>query len=387
LKRVNFLIAMAGFASCVALPARGDEVDPTLYHRYSLFPARTAVSTQAAELPRRPKVAWKLRVAGGIAEPPTVSPEGSVLLALSTPILTQYDARGRLEFSARLGASAAATSPIVLGDGRRLVLTEAAEAICFSRRGVFLSRKALPFGALDATTSIAPMPDGGLLLASGRRVVRLDATLGVVTATHFDADVRIALGGEPPLVVESNGAVFELGSDGRALRRGTFAARVDAATRLDRSRVLAIVNNHQLSELDTQQELVTTRFADANLNLYPTIAATQSGEARALTSGDALLGIGADGRERFRAALPALLGPAGASSAEIVVDERGGALISRAGFDLVAVDADGGVFRVDGSACAEPLRPAGMVAGSAVFACRSGVVLRVDEARPSDTRG
>ena len=390
-KRANPLtlsLATLLCALCAAHWAHSDELDPTLYHQYSLLPARTGRFNDARRLPRRPKVAWKLRVAGSIAEAPTVSPEGSVLLALSTPILTQYDARGRLEFSTRLGPSAAATSPVVLGDVRRLFLTECAEAVCVSRTGQLLSRQGLPFGTLDATTSVAAMPDGGLLLTSGRRAVRLDAALGVVSAAPLDAEARVALAGEPPLVVANTGAVYELGGDGRVLRRGSFSARIDAAVRLDRNRILAIVNGHQLSELDLEHELLSVRFADTNVSLYPALAATRRGEARALTSGDAVLALGADGHERFRAALPALLGPAGASSADIVVDEQGGALVSRAGFDLVAVDRDGGVFRVDGSACAEPLRPAGMAAGSAVFACRSGVVLRVDEAATaSGTKG
>jgi hypothetical protein len=360
--------------------ARAEDVDPTLFHRYSLLPARTATSVELGPLPRRPKVAWKLRVAGGIAEPPTVSAEGSVLLALSTAILTQYDSGGRLEFAARLGSSPAATSPVVLGDGTRLVFTEAAEALTFSRRGQPLARRALPFGALDATTSVATMPDGGVMLASGRRVARFDAALSVVSFTLLDVELRSVLGGEPPILVAATGSVYELGADGRATKRGNFGGRVDAVVRLGAHRVLAVVNAHQLSELDTERDLLSSRFADPNLSLYPTLAATALGEARALTSGDALLGVAADGHERFRATLPALLGPAGAANADVTVDAAGNALLSRPGFDLAAIDADGGVFRVDGTACAEPLRPASMARGSAVFACRSGVVLRVDEA-------
>lgn len=361
--------------------ARALELDPLRVHTFTLTPARVTGRTEVA-LPQNPQVKWRVRVAGGIAQAPSVAPEGAVLIALSTPTLAQYDPRGRLEWSARLGASPAALSPIVLGDGTRLVFTQGAEALLFSARGRLLRHSALPFVSLDSSASVAPSSDGGLLIASGRRLLRLDASLNVTLNTRLDQDIRSVLSGSPPLVVTSNGSVFEIGAEGEARGRGGFAARVDAVARVAPRRVVAVLDAHRLSELDLDSEALTTRLAEPDLELSPSLSENAAGELLALVGGEFLVMLNAEGREKFRAALPALDGGRPASS-EVLLGPDGSSLVARAGLDLIAVQPDGALARVEGSACAEPLRPASISKGSVVYACRSGIVLRLDDSRAS----
>lgn len=364
--------------------ARAIELDPLRAHTFTLTPARVVSTSSQVPLPRKPSVQWRVRVAGGVSQAPSVAPDGAVLLALTTPTLVQYDARGRLEWSARLGASPAAQSAIVLGDGTRLVLTQGGEALSFSARGRLLRHDALPFASLDATTSVAPTDDGGLLIAAGRRLLRLDASLSVTLATRMEQDIRGVLPGDPPLVVGSNGAVYELSQEGETLRRGSFSARVDAIARLAPRRLAAVLDGHRLAELELDAETLTTRVSEPDLELSPSLSSNATGELLSLLGSEFLVALNAQGREKFRAALPVLDGLSRPTSSDVLLGPDGSALVVRAGLDLLAVAPDGTVSRTEGSACAEPLRPASIGPGSVVYACRSGIVLRLDDAVTSD---
>lgn len=379
-----------GLASPHSLASGGHLLDPTRAHRFSVAPAQVAGPTSPLPLPRTPQVKWRVRVAGGILHPPSVAPDGAVLLTLVTPTLVQYDARGRLEWRERLpGASPAAHSALVLGDGSRVVLTQNGEAVALSPRGRLLRHVTLPFANLDAQTSVASSEDGGLLIASGRRVTRLDSALRVVFSTRLEHEVRSLVGAARPLAVSGNGAVVELGASGQARPRGSFAGRVDAVAHVGTRRLLAVVDGRRLSELDLDTETLTTRFAEPDVELAPSLAGNAAGELRAVlgVGGEFLLALSPDGREKFRAALPSNRGGNPSAAAfghptrgEVLLGPDGSALIARAGLDIVAVQPDGSVARAEGSACAEPLLPAGMPSKSAVYACRSGIVLRLDDA-------
>jgi hypothetical protein len=369
--------------------AAGLDFDPTIAQRFSVAPALVASTSSPVPLPRSPQPKWRVRVAGGILHPPSVTADGAVLLTLVTPTLVQYDASGRLQWSARLGASPAAHSAIVFGDGTRLVLTQAGEALAFTARGRLLRHTILPFANLDAATSVAHSDDGGLLIAAGRRVARLDAALRVVFSTRLEHEIRSVVAGASLLAVSTTGTVIELGVGAETLQRGSFAGRVDAVARVAPRRLLAVVDGRRLSELDLDSETLTTRFAEPDVELSPTLASNAAGEVRAVIAGEFLLALGRDGREKFRAALPS--SRAGQSSAgglgrptssDILLGPDGSTLVARAGLDIAAIQPDGAVARVEGSACAEPLRPAGMQQNSAVYACRSGILLRLDDTPP-----
>ncbi|HWA71182.1 MAG TPA: PQQ-binding-like beta-propeller repeat protein [Polyangiaceae bacterium] len=383
--RKHALVPAVALAAVLSAGARAGELDPTLAHTFSLAEARVVSARSPLALPRNPTVKWRVRAAGGIAHPPVVAADGSVLLSLLTPTLVQYDARGRLSWSARLGASAAAVSTILQGNGTRLVLTQGAEALGFSARGQLLFQTLLPFASLDASSSVAPTDDGGILIASGRRLARLDAALNVVFTTRLEHDVHSILPGQPPLVVTNGGAVFELTPSGETLERGSFAAHVDAATRTGPRRVAAILEGRRLSELDVERETVTTRFSEPDLELGSTLASNPGSDLVVLGGGEFLIAFGPDGREKLRTPLPALDSSGRPPSSQLLLGPDRSVLVARAGLDVVAIQPDGSVARVEGSACADPLRPASVAPGSAIYACRSGIVLRLDDAA-SDRR-
>ena len=373
-------LAVGLSAVTVTVHALPERWDPTFVREFSLGRVRTSTRASDWRLPENPEVVWRVRVASAVPFPPTPTGDGSVVLGLATPVVAEYDARGRLLWTARLGPSNAATSPVVLGDGARLVITQSGEAIAFSPRGQVLRRQSLPLPTLEAPPLLAPAPDGGLFIAAGRRVLRLDATLGIIASARADQDVRAVLPArERSLLATANGNVLELGPNGALRRVAGFNARVDAAVRDGNDAVLAILDGRRLVELNVVTQLPTTRFGETDIELLPLLAQNQRGGLRLLSSLDFAFAFGPDGREVFRVALPALNAAARAASHELALDDAGNTLVARSGVDLVAVHADGALQRVEGTACTEPLSPVGAAPGYAVFACRSGILIGIAE--------
>jgi hypothetical protein len=375
-----------------ATPALAREIDPTLPLTLALDPpivARRALPS--GSLPRTSNIAFRLRVASSIAHAPVVTGERSVLLAHGEPVLAEYDGRGRVLWAARL-TSPAAASPFVFADGTRAIVTNAGELLTFSRRGRSVARSRLPFGSLSDSVIVERSSDGGVILADQGRYVRLDATGTLISETQLDAEIRAVLPGIPSragassLVVTRGGSVFELSGDGRAAFRARFSGRVSAAARLDANRVLAVLDERRLVELDVAADVEKTRAESPDLELSGPLAVNAAGESR-VVGGDFLLAYDAQQNERFRVplALPGA-GAAGSDSAvDFLFDQAGTALVVRGGTGTIAVAGDGLVTRIDGSACPEPLRPASLAPSSVIVACRSGILLRLDasEARPA----
>ncbi len=382
--RISQALAICGVVGVCAGHARAksSRIDPNRVHTYSLRPAALNQTLSDSPLPSVPSVAWRVRVAGGIAFPPAAVPGGGAVMALTTPVLVEYDSHGKLVWTARLGVSPAATSPLLLGSGQRLVFTQNAEALGFSERGRLISRTQLPLGNLETAPLISAADDGGLLIASGRRLSRLDASLNVAFSTRSDADIRALVAtGSGSVVITTTGSVLEVTRDGHLRQAGSFAGRVDAVGKLSAERLIAIVDGKRLSEFDLSSGVVKTDFAEADQELLPGLAANERAGARAITVSEFLVAVGVDGREAFRVTLPSG-GPASRSAvSEMVLDAAGTVIIARSGADLVTIRADGSLVRTEGTACAEPLRPLGADAGTALFACRSGILFGLVERR------
>jgi outer membrane protein assembly factor BamB len=383
---VPVLALFAG--ASVDVPARADSIahDPTRFQSFSLARPVTAGAATHFVLPRAPAVSARTRIAEGISEAPVVTRRGSLVLALGTPSVAEYDGQGRQRWVARLGSTPAVTSPVVLGDGTVLALTESSELIGFTATGAPAFRR--PFGAGNLDTSvarIAPLGDGGLLIASARRVVRLDASLSTRYTLRFEADIRAVLPSSQALataiVVSNSGAVFRVGPDGAVEKWPNLGGKVDAVVRATESRILAVVDGHRLVELELATRAVITRWSEPDLALSSTLASNVLGEVAVLTTTDWLLVFGADGRERLRVALPASSAAPGphARGAQLLLDARGNALVARPTADWVSVQADGSSSRIENSACADPLEPQLVADGTVVATCRSGLVLRIEE--------
>lgn len=359
-----------------------ERLDPTRVHGFTLAPATFPESASTSRLPRAPAIAWSVRVPSGVAHAPTVAPDGAIVLAQTAPLVSQYDAAGRLQWTARLGPNPAATSPVLLADGRRLIVTEGAELFWISGRGAILRRSTLPLALVDRAPALAMAREGGVWLATGRRLLRIDASGEIAVESSSPFEARALLPFPDTLVhVAVQGDVSTVSRDGRLMSLSKLGVPIDAAARLGRSKSLLITEDNRVLELDHVTRALTVRFAEPNLDLQPSLAVNAAGDSRFIAAPDLLLAFAADGQERFRTTLGTAAAPTARRTSESLIDRDGNTLIVRSGADALVAHSDGVVARVEGTACAEPLRPSMLGSESAVLACRSGTLIRLDGAR------
>ncbi|HET9960327.1 MAG TPA: PQQ-binding-like beta-propeller repeat protein [Polyangiaceae bacterium] len=381
--RLRWGAATCGLVASLFAPLVHSQVDTLRAQHFALATARLPQRTSPGPLPQTPRVGLRVRVAGGILHPPTVAPDDTLLLALSNPVIAAYEVqRGQLLWTARLGSSPAASSVIALRDGRRAVITENLELIVFNRLGRTLSRRTLPLSGADPRLRVSAAPDGGLWIVLGRRVLRLDAALELRFQTQIATEAAVVLPDQsPPLLVAATGEVYAVATSGEVTRVGNFQGRVEDAVAADELHVLAVVDGKRVLELDLESGGLSPRFLEPDLDLQPRLTRNSSG-LWFTTSNDLLLSLTNSGRERLRAPIPA--SPfTRLKTVDVLPGPDGTAFVSRSATDLLHIAADGNVSRVEGTACAEPLPPQPLPGSRVILACRSGIILRLDDAATS----
>jgi hypothetical protein len=173
--------------------------------------------------------------------------------------------------------------------------------------------------------------------------------------------------------------VFTLSNDGRATPHSRFSGPVTAVVRLDARRLLAVIDDRRLVELDLLDDSEKVRAEAPDLVLTRMLAVNRTGETRVVAGGDFLLAYDAGQNEKFRVSLaqPGATGTPDAALA-LLFDSAGTALVVGEALGAVSIGPDGLLTRIEGSACPEPLRPAAMAAASVIVACRSGILMRLD---------
>ena len=390
--------------SCAAAlgVARGSEkLDPTVPQRWvvgapkgaapmnRLDPERTGRAGDA--LPRAPRVAWRARIQGGIAHPVAVDESGAVIVSSSIATLSQVSADGKPAWTARTGSSPAVTSPVLLSDGTRTVLTQNGELLGFDRSGKPRFSVPLPVGPASVVADPLPQADGGLVIASGRNVMRLDRAGGLIARTRMDSSVRsLVQDGTRTLLVGERGDVHEWRPPAEPSRVGSFGGAVSDALRAG-ANLLSIVDGKKLVELELKSGTRRERAEIPNgSSSSPTLLA--NGSTRLVTLDGMLLGHDANGEETARVALepPSLIGDAGVPlSASIgpaspppIADRAGRIGFVRPGLDAGVVDKSGAIAAADGAACLDPVGVAPAGRGRMVLACRSGVLFLLSDTKP-----
>lgn len=379
--------------------ARAEALDPTLPQRVAVGEPQGAAPMDRIDaqrsgrarqpLPRRPRVLWRARVAG-IDHPLLVDARGSVVAAGNPPHLTQLDARGRLEWTARL-PSAPVTSPVLTSNGTRIVFTANGQLTAFDASGKLLRRQTLaPPGSLVNAAPLA-LDDGGLVAALGGLVLRLDAAGGVAARAVIDDDVRSVVRDtdDKVLLITARGDVVEWKPPHRPSLRGSFGGRVeDGAALTGPARVTAVVDRTRLIELKLASRTRHVRLPDGPLLLRGPPAIASTGESRVASVDGLLLGHDTAGRETLRVALePITVAPGDAGThlpqaggaPPLIVDSDGRTGFVRPGLDAGIVTADGEVVAASGAACGDPIALAPGGARRMVVACRSGLIFMLGD--------
>lgn len=373
--RTRILVGAIAVLSMGPAQKRDGSHDPTVFGRFVLARPGTAEQPSAAShLANRGRVAWRALVVGGLDHGVTPTPEGSMLVAHRRPLVSERRHNGELVWSAALGGSPAATSPVVLGNGVRLVLTSSGELFSFSRRGEQMGLRTLGF-ELPSPPALLPAEDGSLYIGSGRHLSRLDASGRITLDAELAQDVAWLLGGTGSiLVVSASGVVSRLGSGGEVAQEAAFDQPLLQAIRLDAHHVLGATLSGHLLELDLRAGQQRAIIEDPGLGPVTALVADTISGPRVLTRDAFLLGLDHGRDELFRV----LLGKVGDATPSLMVSSNGVTLLALPGSDAILVSNQGQAQPIEKTACAEPLRPAALAGGQGVLACRTGALIGLD---------
>jgi hypothetical protein len=336
----------------------------------------SATNRSAVRLPKRPRIAFQVRLPGPITGGPLSDERGRCLVAHGSGRLTELDSRGHTTFSVRLGAELAGP-PVLLGGELALATTRDAELVSVGRDGRIAGRLKLPFSELEGSFVATPTGDGGAIVAAGARYARVDATLGLAHAGATSAPIIAVFDWRgTTLLVEQEGRILARSPALDAVELGSFGKAVSKVARSgDQLYGLAA---HELIVRDLAKRTTEQRLTDPALELRD-LALGERGSTRLLGGRGVLLEIDETGREMLRLAL--LPDGTGAEASSLLTDPAGTVLAVLSGAPLVFVTREGDVQPVPGTGCPDPLRPTPLGDGAVLSGCRSGV-LRLLSDRP-----
>jgi hypothetical protein len=374
-------------------PALAELVDPALAQRRVIgapaghAPMHRVDTTRSGRakqtLPRRPRVLWRARLPGGIEHPVSVDERGSLLVAGAPGQLTELDARGKVRSTVRLG-SAAACPPVLTSDGTRMIVNAGGELVAIDSAGRVRFRRALPVAFVRGAAPPLPLDDGGLVVAVGGAVLRLEPNGDVRERADVGGEVKSLLARNgASLIATERGDVFEWKPPAAPTKLGTFGGNVDGAALCGNGRLCGIVDGERLIELKLASGARHVRVPGAALVLRGPPALLANGETRVVSADGLLLGHDATGKELLRVALePTRAGgdagtplpPSQLAAPPTIVDAEGRSGFVRPWLEAGTVSADGEVALASGASCGDPIDVAPAGRGRMVVACRSGLL-------------
>jgi len=176
--RTLWLLGVAGLLAASNGPARA--ADPRIGWRLDAGasdPCKRpraelrAENTSCFRLPLPASVSFQIRLAPPILGEVTTDSSGRLLVAHGTDRLTAVDASGKSLWSVRLGSELASGPIPVLGAA--LVVARDGRLFEVSASGLASERETLPWSDIEGTVISAPTSDGGVILATGARLLRV----------------------------------------------------------------------------------------------------------------------------------------------------------------------------------------------------------------------
>jgi hypothetical protein len=191
---------------------------------------------------------WQRHVPGGVGTNLLVDAEGRVF-AVGPGRVTQLEADGTLEFSQSADFSSAAAAAL-LADGSRAVLSREGRVFGWSPTGAVAFVVTLEAPPSQGSSSLLPLPDGGLLASVGEWLFEIDVTRAVRAYARLPASIQhTLLVGCRTIALDARGHVFEW--DRRELPRllGAFTAPV-AGVLVDAGSLLGLTTRRSVERFD-----------------------------------------------------------------------------------------------------------------------------------------
>jgi hypothetical protein len=194
------------------------------------------------------RVTWQRHVPGGIGANLLIDGEGRIFAA-GLGRVTQLGADGALQFS-QLGGFSSALAAALLADGSRAILTREGRVLAWSAQGALTFDVSLEAPPPQSSSSLLPLPDGGVLASVGEWLFDIDATRGVRSHASLPASIQhVLLRAGRALLVDDQGRVFEWNRRALPRRVGAFTGPL-AAAMLDGEALLGVTAQRSVERLD-----------------------------------------------------------------------------------------------------------------------------------------
>lgn len=371
------------------------EIDADLVQRVTLGPARGAspmtgvngARTRQANfvLPSSITVGWRARVTGPVTLEPVVDATGRIVVLHERGSLSQLDARGRQEWSLRLGDAAPSVGPALLSDGVRVVLNHDNRLLRISEEGRLLGSTATQLSGKAAP--LLPLEDGGLVLAVEGALLRLDhqgraiarAQLGQAVAGVLKTDSGV-------LAVSRAGSVYRFYGTGKLTHKGELGQHVGALA-WSGSTLYAVTEARTLVGFDVASQTARVLYTTPPSASLANWIALGSHAIFVASSDGTLRGLGPSGKELLRSLVSdpqrggTRQGALRASMPLALADRGRQLLVTQPGAESLLIERDGAHRRIAGSACLSPVSLTPLISRGVLLTCRNGELSALQESR------
>jgi outer membrane protein assembly factor BamB len=303
--------------------------------------------------------------------------------------LETLSAAGALLWKIPLGAPAAA-APVVLSDGSTAIMTAAADVVAVSQTGTTLWRTRLPVSR-GLTATLLPLPDGTLVVSSGRQLLHLESGGGLRRRESIGHPVgNLLLFGGSIVVVTDRGEVYLWKPAGSLKLQGSLGGSLRTGPALSGTLLVAATGAGHLVNFDLDTGEMTRRWPKSPWRVALPPAVSPGGAVSAISDDGHLLIEDTAGSLSIQVELAQA--PEGASTADPagslqpgpIVDEHGTVAFALTGGHIGVATHLGSVRLADVRGCRTPvgLAPAGR--GRIIVACGSGQLVSLRQRAPRD---
>jgi hypothetical protein len=379
--------ALAFTAVASSLPARAEPQDPTLHQ--TLFAPSAAAKVGALELPRSLRLRWQVRIPGTVSLPPTVTADGSLLVASSAGV-TELTSDGARRYFRSLGPDGPATAPVVTPDDGRIVVTSDGDLVVLSPKGEIRRRRRLRLLPDTLRDELVVTSTGSLLVGAAGVVLELSSTGEEIDRAELEsAPASLIDQRDRRWIVTGAGEVLEWRPPAQPRAVGTFGDPPRGEVRLGANgELVAVLRSGRLVSLDTATGALRVRVAVPGIVPFGTPALLADGTTALLTQDGLLLEHDRHGKE-LRRVVVAPTNPTWATSRRgpprsravaflVAADRR--ALVAWPQRPPVLVEPDGTVVAAPELICPDPSWLVPLPGKSVALVCESGLVARLGDA-------
>lgn len=384
--------ARALFAvTLAAATAFGEQRDPTIPQVVIVGPPPGAapmarIDARRSGRSRTPlpvgaaRIRWRLRLSGLIRDV-AIGDRGAVATATIDGSLVAVSAIGRFQWTRRLGAAVLA-GPVLTSNGAHIVVTADGGVVAVGPNGSAQWTRSISAQSSLSAPSPLPDDDGGVIVAFGDRLVRLEQDGEISAAATVSEPVRCLTGGGSIYAVSDVGSVFRWSPPDAPTLIGRYSAAPSGEVTYANGSLVAVINHQRLESLSVDSG---ARRVLAESALSDNIVVLPSGSEVAVAGLDGML-IRLNLSSSTIATAPIPSGPSSfgkpsaAATMLLAISDPAGNVAVSGSKGLAMLDDKGPAAWLELPDCGEPVALLPHSAGRVVVACQSGLLMLIGSA-------